>query len=105
MEGRVRNEGGGDSEGGEGETVREGWLYSSLVNVVCQFQVMMLELAQHAMAFLHKHDRPQVSLHQEMVMRQKEEEMKKKKQMEDEELKFRMKEVEEVSGCGLWGRT
>ena len=56
----------------------------------------MLDVAQHVMAYLHKHDRPQVSLHQEMVMRQKEEEEKKKKQQQDEELKIRMKEVEEV---------
>lgn len=57
---------------------------------------MMLDIAQHVMAYLHKHDRPLVSLHQEMVMRQKEEEKKKRKQLEDEELKFQMKEVEEV---------
>ena len=62
----------------------------------------MLELAQHVMSFLHKHDRPPVSLHQEMVRRQEEEEMKKRKQLEDEQIKFRMREVEEVSewGCG-----
>lgn len=60
----------------------------------------MLEIAQHVMAYLHKYDRPPVSLHQEMVMRQKEEEMKKKKQMEAEEIKFRMREVEEVGGRG-----
>lgn len=61
----------------------------------------MLEIAQHVMAFLHKHDRPPISLHQEMVMRQKEEEMKKKKQLEDEEMQFRKREVEEVSGRGF----
>lgn len=61
-----------------------------------------MEIAQHVMAFLHKHDRPPVSLHQEMVMRQKEEEMKKQKQLEDEEIQFRLREVEEVSGCGLF---
>ena len=58
----------------------------------------MLDIAQHVMTFLHKHDRPPVSLHQEMVMRQKEEEMKKKQQQEDEEQKFRQREKEEVRG-------
>ena len=27
----------------------------------------MLEIAQHVQAFLHKHDRPPISLHEEMV--------------------------------------
>ena len=58
----------------------------------------MFELAQHVMSFLHKHDRPLVSLHQEMVMRQKETETIRKKQLEAEEQEWRMKEVEAVSG-------
>ena len=62
----------------------------------CKLQVMMLEIAQHVMTYLHKHDRPAVSLHQEMVMRQEEEEKKKKQQQEDEEEKFRQREKEEV---------
>ena len=56
----------------------------------------MVDLSQHVMAFLHKHDRPPVSLHQEMVMREKEEEMKKRKQQEDEEQKSRQRQQEEV---------
>jgi hypothetical protein len=64
---------------------------------------MMFELAQHVMAYLHKHDRPIVSLHQEMVMRQEQEQEEKRKQQEDEQLQFRMREVEAVSGCGLLG--
>ncbi len=58
----------------------------------------MLEIAQHVMTFLHKHDRPPVSLYQEMVMRHREEEMKKKKKQEDEEEMFRQREKEEVGG-------
>ena len=65
-------------------------------------QVMMLEIAQHVMAFLHKHDRPPVSLHQEMVKRQEEEEIKKKKKLEDEKMRFQQREMEEVSGHGLF---
>ncbi len=56
----------------------------------------MLELAQHVMSFLHKYDRPQVSLHQEMMIRQQEEETKRRRKEEAEEKKSRMKEVEEV---------
>lgn len=64
---------------------------------------MMLEIAQHVMSFLHKHDRPPVSLHQEMVLRQKEKEMIRKKQLEEEELEWRMKDLEEVRGGGwIW---
>ena len=63
-------------------------------------QVMMLEIAQHVMTFLHKYDRPQVSLHQEMVLRQKEEETTRRRKIEAEEQKSRMRVVEEVSGGG-----
>ena len=59
----------------------------------------MLEIAQHVMSFLHKHDRPPISLHEEMVMRQKEEEKKKMLQLEAEEAESRLREIEEVGGC------
>jgi len=64
---------------------------------------MMLELAQHVMSFLHKYDRPQLSLHQEMMLRQQEEETLRRKQLEAEEKETRMREVEEVRNlkkCG-----
>ena len=49
-------------------------------NVVCLlFQVMMLEIAQHIQAFLHKHDRPPISLHEEMVS-EREREREREKQ-------------------------
>lgn len=56
----------------------------------------MLDIAMHMMAFLHKHDRPLVSLHQEMVMRQKEEEKRKEQLLEEKKLENRMREMEEV---------
>jgi RNase H-fold protein (predicted Holliday junction resolvase) len=49
---------------------------------------MMLELAQHIQVFLHKHDRPPVSLYEEMVERQRAEE--KERQLS------RIKEEEQV---------
>ncbi len=57
----------------------------------------MLEIAQHVMSFLHKLDRPAISLHQEMVMRQKEEEREKVKKQQTEREQYRMKYEEEVS--------
>ena len=75
------------------DSLRAPWL-SSLGTA----QVMMLDVAQHVMSFLHKHDRPPVSLHQEMVMRQQELEHVRKMQLEAEEQEWRLREVEEVSG-------
>ena len=43
----------------------------------------MLELAQHIQVFLHKHDRPPVSLHEEMVERQRAEERREREEKRD----------------------
>lgn len=65
-------------------------------------EVMMLELAQHVQAYLHRHDRPAVSLYEEMVLRQRElqEEERRKKDAEMEALKRREEEehrqIEEI---------
>jgi translation initiation factor 2-alpha kinase 4 len=64
---------------------------------------MMLELAQHIQVFLHKHDRPPVSLYEEMVERQRAEERREEKERQ----LSRIKEEEQVlatvngwsSGC------
>ena len=57
---------------------------------------MMLELAQHIQAYLHKHDRPPVSLYEEMVLRQREEERREQERKEKERQLSRMKEEEQV---------
>ena len=57
---------------------------------------MMLELAQHIQAFLHKHDRPLVSLYEEMMLRQRAEERRDMERTERERLLSRLKEEEEV---------
>ena len=56
----------------------------------------MLEIAQHVQQFLHKHDRPHVSLYEEMLQGQrlKEEEEKKRRAAEWEARRIR--EEEEV---------
>ena len=45
---------------------------------------MMLELAQHIQVFLYKHDRPPVSLYEEMVKRQRAEERREREREEKE---------------------
>ena len=57
----------------------------------------MLELAQHVQAFLHKHDRPPVSLYEEMVLRQREAEKREMERKERERQLSRKKEEEQVS--------
>ena len=56
----------------------------------------MLEIAQHVQAFLHSHDRPPVSLHEEMVLRQKREEEEKRRRMLQQQEEHRIKLEEEV---------
>ena len=56
----------------------------------------MLELAQHIQVFLHKHDRPPVSLYEEMMERQRAEERREKERKEKERLLSRIKEEEQV---------
>ena len=55
-----------------------------------------MKLAQHIQAFLHKHDRPLVSLYEEMVERQREEERKERERKEKERQLSRIKEEEQV---------
>ena len=62
-------------------------------------QVMMLELAQHIQAFLHKHDRPPVSLYEEMMLRQRAEEKREMERIEEERRRSRKREEEEVNEC------
>lgn len=57
----------------------------------------MLELAQHIQAYLHKHDRPPVSLYEEMLQRQRAEEERERRREEEEKKKTREKEEKEVS--------
>ena len=45
---------------------------------------MMLELAQHIQAFLHKHNWPPVSLYEEMMLRQRAEERRDMERKERE---------------------
>ena len=54
----------------------------------------MLEIAQHIQAFLHKHDRPPISLHEEMVWERKGKEERREKGKEER----REKEKEEKRG-------
>ena len=56
----------------------------------------MLELAQHIQAFLHKHDRPPVSLYEEMLQRKRAEEKREIERKEKERQLSMMKEEEEV---------
>ena len=56
----------------------------------------MLELAQHIQVFLHKHDRPPVSLYEEMVERQIAEERRERERKEKERQLSRIKEEEQV---------
>ena len=53
----------------------------------------MLELAQHIQVFLHKHDRPPVSLYEEI---QRAEERRERKRKEKERQLSRIKEEEQV---------
>jgi hypothetical protein len=57
---------------------------------------MMLELAQYIQVFLHKHDRPPVSLYEEMVERQRAEERREREREEKERQLSRIKEEEQV---------
>ena len=56
----------------------------------------MLEVAQAVQVYLHKHDRPLVSLHEEMVRRQLEEEERQRRREEREREEQRRREEEEV---------
>ena len=56
----------------------------------------MLEVAQHVQQFLHKHDRPHVSLYEEMLQRQRQKEEEEKKRLAAEREAWRIKEEEEV---------
>ena len=56
----------------------------------------MLEIAQHIQQFLHKHDRPHVSLYEEMLQRQRQKEEEEKKRLAAEWEAWRIKEEEEV---------
>ena len=62
----------------------------------------MLELAQHIQAYLHKHDRPPVSLYEEMMQRQKEAEKKEQERKEKERQLSREKEEEQVGWLRRW---
>jgi len=57
----------------------------------------MLEIAQTVQQFLHKHDRPHVSLYDEMLQRQRQEEKEEEKRLEAEKEARRIREEEEVS--------
>ena len=56
----------------------------------------MLEIAQHIQQFLHKHDRPHVSLYEEMLQRQRQKEEEEKKRRAAEWEAWRIREEEEV---------
>ena len=56
----------------------------------------MLEIAQHVQAFLHKHDRPHISLYEEMLVRQRMAQEEERRRMEAEREEWRMREEEEV---------
>ena len=56
----------------------------------------MLEIAQHVQMFLHKNDRPPISLHQEMLIRQKNVEVEERKRREEEVEALLIKERAEV---------
>ena len=56
----------------------------------------MLEIAQHVQQFLHKHDRPHVSLYEEMLQRQRQKEEEEKKRRAAEWEARRIREEEEV---------
>ena len=60
----------------------------------------MLEIAQHVQAFLHSHDRPPISLHEEMVQRQRREEEEEKRRLFLKEEAQRLKMEEEVGREG-----
>ena len=62
-------------------------------------QVMMLEIAQKVQQFLHKHDRPHVSLYDEMLQRQRQKEREEEKRLEAEKEAQRIREEEEVCVC------
>ena len=56
----------------------------------------MLEIAQHVQAFLHSHDRPPVSLHEEMIRRQRKEEEEERRRQHQLQEEQRIKMEEEV---------
>ena len=56
----------------------------------------MLELAQHIQVFLPKHDRPPVSLYEEMVERLRAEERREREREKKERQLPRIKEEEQV---------
>ena len=56
----------------------------------------MLEVAQHVQQFLHKHDRPHVSLYEEMLQRQRQKEEEEAKRLAAEREAWRIREEEEV---------
>ena len=58
----------------------------------------MLELAQHIQVFLHKHDRPPVSLYEEMVERQRAEERRERERKEKRETALQ----DQGGGTGTW---
>ncbi len=66
----------------------------------------MLEVAQQVQVFLHRHDRPHVSLHEEMLQRQQRLAEEEERRREAEKDQRRRREEEEVRSPVLfvcWG--
>ena len=63
----------------------------------------MLELAQHIQVFLHKHNRPPVSLYEEMVERQRAEERRERERKEKERQLSRIKDQGGGTGTTVGG--
>lgn len=57
---------------------------------------MMLDVAQHVQSFLHKHDRPHISLHEEMLRRQQRLAEEEERRREAEREQWIRREEEEV---------
>jgi hypothetical protein len=57
-------------------------------------EVMMLEIAQHIQAYLHSHNRPHLSLHEEMVRREREREREERRRQQEEIEASRLREKE-----------